>query len=473
MTKFIGRRKEFEALEGLLGKDSASLVVIRGRRRIGKSRLAEEFSHQFPQAITLSGIPPEEGVTASDQRAEFLRQLQEYKIPIYKSDDWGDLFYELAQATSNGRFLITLDEITWMGSKDPTFLPKLKTAWDRHFIKNPKLVMILSGSHSAWIYKNILSSTGFFGRVSLRLHLEELSLAECNAFWDNKPGVTSSYDKFKILSVTGGIPRYLEEIRPDLSAEQNLQRLCFNKEGLLFNEFDQIFHDLFLKKGPFYKKMIAEIINQNISATELASRMKTEVDGDLSDALLELVETGFLARDYTWNLATKKPSSISQYRVKDNYLRFYLKYIQPYREQIITGEFDRLPLGWFSILGLQFENLVLNNGASLRNLLNIRPDDLVYAGPYLQTERSRRQGCQVDYLIQSRFNILYICETKFKQSKIGIEIIDEIKNKISLLQIPKNFSYQPVLIHVNGVEDSVIDSGFFAHIIDFSQLLGM
>lgn len=168
MTKFIGRKKELESLRGLLRKKSSSLVVIRGRRRIGKSRLAEEYSSSsFSKAYILSGIPPESGITAQTQRVEFLRQLQEYRLPIYRSDDWGNLFHDLAQECKKGRILVVLDEITWMGSHDPTFLPKLKTAWDRYFKQNPQFVMILSGSNSAWISKNILSSTGFFGRVYL------------------------------------------------------------------------------------------------------------------------------------------------------------------------------------------------------------------------------------------------------------------------------------------------------------------
>lgn len=470
MTKFIGRQKELDALKGLQRKESASLVVIRGRRRIGKSRLAEEFAKSFPHSFTLSGIPPEEGVTARDQRAEFLRQLQEYRIPVYKSDDWGDLFHELAKVCKDGAVLIILDEITWMGSKDPTFLPKLKTAWDRHFKKNSKLVLILSGSNSAWINKNILSSTGFFGRVSLRILLQELSLAECNFFWQNWPGVVSSYEKFKILSVTGGIPRYLEELRPDLSAEKNLQKLCFNPEGLLFNEFDQIFHDLFLKKGPFYKEIIAHLVDENLNGSGLAKKLGRSYSGDLSEALNELVESGFLARDFTWSLESAKKLAVNRYRVRDNYLRFYLKYIFPFREQIETGQLDRLPHGWYSILGLQFENLIVNNGASLRECLEISPDEVVFANPYLQTARTRRAGCQIDYMIQTRFNCLYACEAKFRQAPIGREVIEEMQQKLNALKLPRGFSVRPILIHVNGVDESVADSGFFARIIDFSEL---
>lgn len=471
MTKFIGRRAELEALMGLKRKESASLVVIRGRRRIGKSRLAEEYAKSFPRSFTFSGIPPEDGVTAHDQRTEFLRQLHEYRLPIYKCDDWGDLFYELANVCKEGSVLLILDEITWMGSKDHTFLPKLKTAWDRHFKKNPNLVLVLSGSNSAWINKNILSSTGFFGRVSLRILLEELTLPECNEFWDGWPGTVSSYEKFKVLSVTGGVPRYLEELRPDLTAEKNLHKLCFTSEGLLFTEFDQIFHDLFLKKGAFYKQIVTCLVDQNLTMSNLAQKLGRQTGGDLSEALDELVESGFLARDFSWSLDQVKRLSSSRYRVRDNYLRFYLKYILPNKEQIRTGQSDRLPLGWYSIMGLQFENLVVNNGAALRKCLDVSPDEVVYANNFLQTPRTVRAGCQIDYLIQTRFKTLYVCEVKFRQNALGTEVIEEMEQKLQALQLPKGFSLRPILIHVNGVDESVIESGYFARIVDFSELL--
>lgn len=471
MTRFIGRKKELESLNGLLRKKSSSLVVIRGRRRIGKSRLAEEYASSFSKAFILSGIPPEPGVTAEAQRIEFLRQLQEYRLPIYRSDDWGNLFYDLAQECKKGRVLVVLDEITWMGSQDPTFLPKLKTAWDRYFKQNAQFVMILSGSNSAWISKNILSSTGFFGRVSLRLLLEELSLPECNTFWGEQSGIISAYEKFKILSVTGGIPRYLEELRPDLSAEANIQHLCFDSEGLLFREFDQIFHDLFQKQGVFYKQIVDSLINSPLSTAELAIKLGRSRGGDLSRALEELMESGFLARDYSWSLTTGKRLQSSRYRVRDNYLRFYLKYIFPHKEQIESTQLQRLPQGWLSIMGIQFENLVINNGPIVCKILGISPEDVIIANTYFQTAGIRKRGCQIDYLIQTQFRCLYVCEVKFRQTVIGVEVIEEVKEKLHRLQLPRGFSCRPVLIHVNGVSEDVVESGYFARIIDMSELL--
>ncbi|MCH9626466.1 MAG: hypothetical protein S4CHLAM2_00880 [Chlamydiales bacterium] len=471
MTKFIGRKKELELLKGLLRKKSSSLVVIRGRRRIGKSRLAEEYASSFSKAYILTGIPPEPGITAESQKSEFLRQLQEYRLPIYRSDDWGNLFYDLAQECKKGRVLVVLDEITWMGSLDPTFLPKLKTAWDRYFKQNPNLVMVLSGSNSAWISKNILSSTGFFGRVSLRLLLKELSLPECNGFWGDLSGTTSAYEKFKVLSVMGGIPRYLEELRPDLSAEANLQHLCFDAEGLLFREFDQIFHDLFQKQGLFYTQIVKKLIQSPLSTSELAAELDRSRGGDLTKALGELMESGFLARDYTWSLATGKRLASSRFRISDNYLRFYLKYILPRKEQVESTQLKRLPHGWLSIMGVQFENLVINNGYLVCKLLEVSPEDVLIANTYFQKAGARKRGCQIDYLIQTRFRYLYACEVKFRQKVVGTEVIEEMEEKLHRLTLPRGFSCRPVLIHVNGVSEEVTDSGYFARVIDFSELL--
>ncbi len=77
-----------------------------------------------------------------------------------------------------------------------------------------------------------------------------------------------------MLAVTGGVPRYLEELRPDLSAEGNLHRLCFHREGLLFKEFDQIFHDLFRRRGPFYKGLLERLVHGGLSASQWAAKMK-------------------------------------------------------------------------------------------------------------------------------------------------------------------------------------------------------
>jgi AAA+ ATPase superfamily predicted ATPase len=164
---FVGRECELNRLANLWKRKTASFVVVKGRRRIGKSRLIEEFAKNA-NFISLSGLAPSEAMTAQMQRDEFARQLARiFQIPIPYSKDWGDLFWHLAHHTHTKKVVILLDEISWMGMKDPTFLGNLKNSWDQHLKKNPQLILIVCGSVSSWIEKNILSSTGFVGRVDL------------------------------------------------------------------------------------------------------------------------------------------------------------------------------------------------------------------------------------------------------------------------------------------------------------------
>lgn len=119
---------------------------------------------------------------------------------------------------------------------------------------------------------------------------------------------------------------------------------------------------------------------------------------------------------------------------------------------------------WPTIIGLQFENLVLNNRKVIHDALDIAIDDIRCANPYFRNTTTRMQACQIDYMIQTRFSNLYICEIKFSSTKIGLGIINEVQDKINKLNAPKGFSYRPVLIHANGVQQEVYDSNYFAKI---------
>lgn len=475
-SRFFGRQAELNRLNGFLSKRSASLIVVRGRRRIGKSRLLKEFGKQM-KSFFFSGLPPKikKKITSSAQKREFVTQLQQQGIPGVDPDDWSNLFWHLAQHTREGRVLIVLDEISWMGSKDPDFLGKLKNAWDLHFSNNPQLILVLCGSISSWIEENILSSTGYLGRVSLDLYLQELPLNDCSAFWEPNKNRISSYEKFKILSVTGGVPLYLELIRPELSAEENIRDICFTRGGLLVREFEQIFSDLFSRRSKSYKEMVEYLTDGPKELSEFCKALKKSRGGSYSDYMDNLVEAGYVKRDFSWHLETEKIAKATKYRLSDNYLRFYLKYIGPNRTQIESGLFSYPSLtslpAWETMMGLQFENLVVHNRQMIWKILGIEVSDIIMDGPFFQTHTKVRPGCQIDYLIQTRFQTLYLCEIKFSKSLVGTTIIEEVERKRMRLVFPKHCSIRPVLIHVNGIEESVKDTRYFDKIIDFGQLL--
>lgn len=471
---FVGRKSELVELNRFLKKKTASFIVVKGRRRIGKSRLIEEFARKY-QFHEFIGLLPNEKTTMQSQLDDFASQLSlEFGLAGVTANNWNTLFQLLAMQTQQGRVIILLDEISWIGSKDPDFLAKLKSAWDKLFKKNPKLILIICGSSSSWVEKNILSSSAFLGRVSYTLTLEELTLPECNLFWQGHNNQLSYFEKCKMLSVTGGVPRYLEEILPAETADENISALCFRKGGLLTTEFKKIFTDLFGRRSKRYQDIVRCLVGGELSYAEVCAKLSVEKSGLISEYLHDLVMSGFVSQDYTWNPKTGKSSAhLLKYRLKDNYLRFYLKYIEPKMAEIDQGVFQfkslsNLP-GWSAIMGLQFENLVLNNRHFIFHSLGIFSEDIVIENPFFQNKTTRTKGCQIDYLIQTRQHVLYVCEIKFSKNLVGRKVIDEMSEKIARLSLPKGMSCLPVLIHVNGVCESVEDAGYFAKIIDFSS----
>ncbi len=152
-----------------------------------------------------------------------------------------------------------------------------------------------------------------------------------------------------------------------------------------------------------------------------------------------------------------------------------MKYIEKNLKKIEHGHFQDVDLytlpGWDGIMGLQFENLALKNRKAVIEKLMISENEILSDNPFFQRKTAMQPGCQIDYLIHTRFNNLYVCEIKFSMREISSSIISEMSEKIKRLKVPRGFSIRPVLIHVNGVSDSVARSTFFDKIIDFSELL--
>jgi AAA+ ATPase superfamily predicted ATPase len=421
---------------------------------------------------SFAGLAPEKGISAQAQRDHFARTLaQMLKIPPLTFQDWSDAFEHLSLHINPGD-IILFDEISWMGAKDPTFIPKLKAWWDKQTIH---MLLVFCGSVSTWIQENILKSTAFLGRVHLTLSLEPLSIPESADFLRALGMQLSAYDMYKLLSVVGGIPWYLEQFNPTLTADDNLKQLAFEKNSLLVTEFDRIFHDLFNSKGVTYKKILYSLKDGVRTLSEIRQSLDFTHSGTLSQMMDHLIVAGFVMKQSLWSFKTCRPLKQSLYMISDPYMRFYLKVIEPNIHTIVDGGFHQAPLstmpGFEAHLGLQLEALLIHNRPLLLQKLGLSPIDIVRSGPYRQTTTTTQQGCQIDYLIQTKTHNLFICEFKFKKREISSDIINEMQEKISRLKAPKGFAKVAVLFHLSGVSTAVATCSYFYRIVDISDFL--
>lgn len=469
---FIGREKELSILREFQNRNSAGLIVCRGRRRIGKSTLIQEFAKKS-HFINLYGLAPRENLGNTDQLQHFGELLGlHFQLPALHFRNWNEAFSALAVflATLKGPKVVLLDEISWMASKDKDFQGKLKGIWDTQLKLIPQLVLVLCGSVTSWINDNILNDKGFVGRVSLTLTLEELPLKEANLFWGQKK--ISMSEKLKILSVTGGVPRYLEEVQTHQDAESNIKRMCFSPEGFLFTEFEKIFKDIFEKSDVEYRTIIECLKDGALEYKELCQKLGLEATGGFSKKIEILESSGFLKKDYVYNEQGKK-GRLFRLRICDNYVRYYLKYIYPRQQQIANHLLEDLYLedlkGWDAMVGLQFENLVMNNLKDLLKILQVSPSSLQSASPYFQRHTEKMSACQIDLLIQTQKNI-YPCEIKFKKN-LESSICEEMEDKLKKLKFSSKRSVRPVLIYHGDLQRPERFKDTFVHLVRFEDLL--
>ncbi len=478
---FFGRQDLIDQLSALFRKRVASLVTCRGRRRIGKSTLVEKFAEKERcRFIKIEGKRPAPGLTNVDELATFARQLADQTGAERGTPaDWPDAFRRLdGRIGDREKTVVLLDEVSWLAYYADGFADDFKIAWDNLFKKHDRLVLVLCGSVSSWIRENIIDNSAFFGRRSLDIIVPELPLSDCAKFWGPAASRIAPREILDVLSVTGGVPRYLEEIDPGLSAFENIRRLCFCPNALLRTDFGEMFRDVVTRERDFSGSVLKCLSDGPRTAAEIEASLGIGKGGRVTAVLERLSEAGLSAGDEVTDPETGRRPKERRWRLRDNYSRFFLKYIEPSAGAIDSGAFEITGLdtleGIDSIFGLAFENLVVNHVRDLLPLLNLRGALVLSAAPYQRrgTSGARgRAGVQIDLLLQTRRTVCVV-EVK-RKGEIGREIIDETDAKLKALKLPAGVSARAALVYEGHLAPVVEADGYFDSIVPFHRLLSL
>ena len=479
MKDFFGRDDLIESMKSLWNKRVPSMITCRGRRRVGKSTLIAEFARRTgARLIKLEGLRPKEKMSNGDQLKYFISQLSlQTNCDDSPVPDWLKAFARLnEQISDRGKTVVLLDEVSWMGYYDVAFPEVLKVAWDNMFSQHRKLVLVVCGSVSSWIKRNIIDNGAYAGRRSYDFVVPELPLRECVKFWGNRVSREKATEIIDVLSVTGGIPRYLEEVDPALSADENIRKMAFVAKSVLAVDFEEMFRDVITGEPGVRASILRLLCDMPMNVSEIAAALGKERNGHLSEALDELAEAGFVAPDAGLNPESGKDVQQMRFRLKDNYARFYLKYIEPRLGIIAKDGFrftslEQLP-EWSAIKGLAFENLVVNNFRELLPRLGLEKTLVVSAAPFRKMPRSgASKGCgvQVDLMLQTRRSI-YVVEVK-RRNELGHEVVDEMEEKISRIRRPRGVSMKTALVYDGHLAKTVEADGYFDAVIDIRDVM--
>lgn len=286
--EIIGRKKEVEALQRCYKSGKPEMVIVYGRRRIGKTFLVREtFNNRFD--FYLTGLYNKNTQKQLENFANVLSETSGEDITTPKN--WIEAFRLLKAylkgINREGRKLVFLDEVPWMDSQRSDFVSALENFWNGWGSGENDLMLILCGSATAWIMDKLLGDKGgLFNRDSERMYLEQFTLHETEDYLRSIGIKLNRYEIAECYMIMGGVPYYLSKLRPGLSLSQNIDNIFFKKNSLLRGEFSHLYRALFKSSDVYIQ--IVEILSKKkmgMTRSEIVQATGLADGGALSKSL--------------------------------------------------------------------------------------------------------------------------------------------------------------------------------------------
>lgn len=444
---FIGRKQEQAFLSDIFKSRKAEFIAVYGRRRVGKTYLVEYFFKNKPGLFfhitgLHKGTLKEQLDIFTDAMSETF--FAETGLKVERPKNWRHAFEVLTNTitkfSTNQKIILFFDELPWLASPKSGFKKALDHYWNTKWSKNNKLILIVCGSAASWMIKNIINDKGgLHNRITAQLPLYPFSLKETFDYLQDSGKKLDKKQVLELYMALGGIPHYLEMVKHNLSAAQNISKLCFSKNGQLFNEFNKLFSSLFDKSDAYIEliKIIASKRNGIDRNTIEAKAKLTERGGTLTDRLTALEEAGFIKGFVPIGYAERG----LYYKLTDEYCLFYLTWIQPVQRQIREETESNYWLAktntpsWKSWAGYAFESICLKHVSQIKKALFI-PDGALSGSWRYQSKGKEEDGAQIDLLFDRDDGIMTLCEIKYNQKPFEIDkkYASELQKKIDVFR---------------------------------------
>lgn len=337
-TKFVGRDTELELLDSLWQSPRATFLIVYGRRRVGKTRL---LTHWLNQETYRGLYWLAEPTSSLDQLRSFTQALYNYDTPDvsaphdYTFASWDQALREVAKMAQEKRFVLFIDEITYLMDVNANFIGILQKAWDQWLSKS-NLMLALSGSQMGMMQKSILSyEAPLYGRTTAQIQLPPMPFPATRRFFPSY----SPEERVAIYSVWGGIPAYWERLKPDVSFWENVHLQLLPSNMWMMDEPSFLLKDFV--NDPYNYVSILRAIAHGTETIGRIARRTGLTTGHISSYLNTLRETGFVERQVPVTEAETQ-SRRGRYFITDPYLRFYYHFLATYQSKLALGAQDEL-----------------------------------------------------------------------------------------------------------------------------------
>ncbi|WP_456366812.1 ATP-binding protein [Thermococcus sp.] len=404
---FVNRKRELEFLERKWREGGAQLIVIYGRRRVGKTTLLKEFLEDKKGVYFLA---------TADSMGENIKELagrfaeltgREYFREV---KDFGRLFRYLGEEVKNERVAVVLDEFQYLMGLEPGILSVLQKAWDE-VLKDTKLFLLLCGSSVGMMERTLEYKSPLYGRRTGSWKVEPFNIRGTAEMLPHR----SMEELVKTYAVFGGVPFYLDLVK-DLSVEEAVREKVLRKGEVLYEEPEFLLREE-LREPRVYKLILKALALGYETLGELVNF--TGLDrGNISKYLDVLGRLDLIAYELPYGRRKR-----GRYYIKDNFFNFWFRFVYPNLADLELGLVDEV---WGKIeknlnayYGRMFERLV-------GEMLRLRILDFGQG----KVARWWHKGEEIDAVVELESGLLFVevkwSELKWREAE---RILEELRRK--------------------------------------------
>lgn len=330
MEQFVDRELEIRTLEKEYEKKEPSLVIVYGRRRVGKTTLLSEFMKD-KKALYFLATQEAEALNRNAFREKAAEFIGSELLAETSTDRWDIIFKAIVSCAWEVKPLLVIDEFQYLGRANPAFPSVFQKIWDEILLKSSVMVVLCGSLISMMVSQTLSYNSPLYGRRTAQIRLKQIPFCHYREFC---PGL-SRKERIERYAVTGGVPKYIESFSGCTDIFAGIEENILNRTGYLYEEPHFLLQQEVAEVGSYFSVLRAIAFGRT-KMSEIASFMETRAT-DLTRTLKTLIELDLVQREVPVTEENPEKSKKGLYRITDYYIRFWFTMIYPNQGDIEQG----------------------------------------------------------------------------------------------------------------------------------------
>lgn len=429
MKQFVNRNQELDFLNNEYNREGSSLVILYGRRRIGKTSLVVEF---IKNKKALYAIMTEE--SEAQNRSVFKDLVAEYTdnelLRNAAVDRWDLIFKALLDYKTNRKKVVVIDEFQYLGRSNPAFPSIFQRIWDT-MLKDVNIMVILCGSLVSMMESQTLNyDSPLYGRRTGQIKLKQIPFRHYADFFPGR----SERELIEYYSITGGVPKYIELFLGNENLYDAIERNILSKASFLYDEPNFLLQKEVSEIGSYFS-VIKTIAAGNQKLGKIATALELKQTG-LTKYLKTLINLDIVEREVPVTEENPEKSKRGLYKIKDNFILFWFKFIYPNQSYIESGNSElvmrkirqNLVAGHISHI---FEDICIEDMWQM----NIKGK---WSFHFDKIGRWWNSDAEIDIVaLDTGGNDIIFGECKYWGNRVGVDVLNKLEDKAKYVEWKK------------------------------------